>query len=207
MASYTIFQDTMAGTNGTSLTSHPPQLGPATDWLTTGTTAIIESNSAVIGTASSPAQNYIVTGEWGPVQVDFDYSLVDATSELQVYINANSTLTEYIGVQLSAVVGASAMQISDGTYTYTRSFDPPTGTGSHHCTFVWTGRELHTWIDGGYKKDVGANSANPTGTVVAFTLTAPTTNYSTKLSNLRVHGPAQSPLSYPPATYPGNLGQ
>ena len=207
MASYTILQDTMADVNGTALTSHPPQLGPVTNWLSAGTTAIIESNSAVIGTGSSPAKNYIVTGQWGPVQVDFDYALVDPTSQLQVYINALSNLSAYIGVQLSAALGSSAMQINDGTYSYSRSFDPPPGNVTHHCTFVWTGRDLHTFIDGGWKKDVGANSANPTGTVVTFTLNAPTTNYSTQLSNLRVHALPISPLGDPPAYYPGKLGQ
>jgi hypothetical protein len=201
------FQDTFVGTNGTNLTSHAPQfpLPGTTDWTAGSNALVIESNAAATVSAAAGLY-YFNIGPWPTFQLDFDYTLKNATSIITVGVNADDALSSQgIVVTLEATAGDSLVKIFTSGGTYYCYFDPPLDTASHHVTMTFDSVRARLYIDTVKKAELLLSGALPSGGYVVINLTSATSNYQSLLQNLRVTALVQQVQSGQqwPGTYLG----
>jgi hypothetical protein len=182
------FQDTFVGANGTNLTAHDPQfpLPGTTAWSAGSHALVIESNAASTVLANAGLY-YFNIGPWPTFQLDFDYTLLNATSIITVGVNGDDALsTEGIVVTLEGTAGDSFVKIFTSGGTYYAYFDPPLDTASHHVTMTFDGTVARLYIDTVKRADLINPGALPTDAYVVINLTSATSNYQCLLQNLRV---------------------
>lgn len=182
------FQDTFIDVNGTNLTAHDPQFPlPGTTAWTAGSHALVIESNAAATVDTNAGIYYFLIGPWPTFQLDFDYTLKNATSIVQVSVNADdAAATEGIQVFLEATAGDSFLEIFTSGATYKAQFDPPIDTVSHHVTLTFDGQVGRLYIDTRKVADLINPGALPTGGYVVIELTSATSNYQSLLQNLRV---------------------
>ncbi len=201
------FQDTFVGANGTNLSAHAPQfpLPGTTDWSVGSNALVIESNAATTVSAAAGTY-YFAIGPWPTFQLDFDYTLKNATSIITVGVNGDHALSSQgMVVTLEATAGDSLVKIFTSAGTYYSYFDPPLDTASHHVTITYDSVYLRLYIDTVKKAEFRLYVPLPSGGNVVINLTSATSNYQCLLQNLRVTALVQQVQSGQiwPGTYLG----